>query len=67
MLGVDALVPFLFIYLFLPFKNIIYSMYLNTLSLSSDTPEAGIRSHYRWWHVGTKYLQDNRRKHGDKG
>jgi hypothetical protein len=23
-------------------------MYMNTLSLSSDTPEEGIRSHYRW-------------------
>jgi hypothetical protein len=23
-------------------------MYLSTLSLSSDTPEEGIRSHYRW-------------------
>jgi hypothetical protein len=23
-------------------------MYMSTLSLSSDTPEEGIRSHYRW-------------------
>jgi hypothetical protein len=26
----------------------IYLMYVSTLSLSSDTPEEGIRSHYRW-------------------
>jgi hypothetical protein len=26
----------------------IYFMYVSTLSLSSDTPEEGIRSHYRW-------------------
>jgi hypothetical protein len=32
----------LFIYLF------IYFMYTSTQSLSSDTSEEGIRSHYRW-------------------
>jgi hypothetical protein len=26
----------------------IYFMYVGTLSLFSDTPEEGIRSHYRW-------------------
>jgi hypothetical protein len=26
----------------------IYFIYLNTLSLFSDTPEEGIRSHYKW-------------------
>jgi hypothetical protein len=29
-------------------KRFIYFMYMNTLSLSSDTAEEGIRSHYRW-------------------
>jgi len=26
----------------------IYLLYISTLLLSSDTPEEGIRSHYRW-------------------
>jgi hypothetical protein len=39
---VVVVVIFLKIYLF------IYFMYVSTLSLSSDTPEEGIRSHYRW-------------------
>jgi hypothetical protein len=26
----------------------IYFMYMSTFSLSSDAPEEGIRSHYRW-------------------
>jgi hypothetical protein len=30
-------------------KRVIYFMYVSTLSLSSDTPEEGIRSHYRWF------------------
>jgi hypothetical protein len=31
------------------FKDLVISfMYVNTLSLSSDTPKEGIRSHYRW-------------------
>ena len=35
--------------LVLVFKDIfIYFMYVSTLSLSSDTPEEGIGSHYRW-------------------
>jgi hypothetical protein len=33
---------YLFIYLF------IYVMYVSILSMSSDTPEDGIGSHYRW-------------------
>jgi hypothetical protein len=38
-----------FNFLFLIFLRIIYFMYMNsTLSLSSDTPEEGIGSHYRW-------------------
>jgi hypothetical protein len=28
-------------------KRFIYLMYVSTLQLSSDTPEEGIRSHYR--------------------
>jgi len=34
--------------LILFFKRFIYFMFMSTLSLSSDTPEKGIRSHYRW-------------------
>jgi hypothetical protein len=30
------------------FLRLIYFMYVNTLSLSSDTPEEGIRFCYRW-------------------
>jgi hypothetical protein len=30
------------------FKKRIYFMYVSTLSMSSDTPEEGVRSHYRW-------------------
>jgi hypothetical protein len=30
------------------FKRIIYFMYVSTLSRSSDTPEEGMGSHYRW-------------------
>jgi hypothetical protein len=30
----------------------IYFMYMSTLYLSSDTPEEGIRSHYRWLQTG---------------
>jgi hypothetical protein len=40
-----------FIYLFFCVcvcLRFIYFMYMSTLSLSSDTPEEGIRSHYRW-------------------
>jgi hypothetical protein len=29
-------------------KRIFDFMHMSTLSLSSDTPEEGIRSHYRW-------------------
>jgi hypothetical protein len=29
-------------------KKIIYCMYMCILSISSDTPEEGIRSHYGW-------------------
>ena len=29
-------------------EQVIYLMYMSTLSLSSDTPEEGIRSLYRW-------------------
>jgi hypothetical protein len=29
-------------------RFIIYFMYMSTLSMSSDTPEEGIGSHYRW-------------------
>jgi hypothetical protein len=37
----------LFVFVFL---NIyLFYVYMNTLSLSSDTPEEGIRSHYRWF------------------
>jgi len=35
--------PFFFFFL-----RFIYFMYVSTLELSSDTPEEGIRSHYRW-------------------
>jgi hypothetical protein len=34
---------YLFIYLF-----IYYMLYVSTLSLSSDTPEEGVRFHYGW-------------------
>ena len=37
---------FLFIYLFI-YLFIIYLMYMSALLLPSDTPEEGIRSHYR--------------------
>jgi len=37
-----ALLKFLFLLRF------IYLFYVGTLLLSSDTPEEGIRSHYRW-------------------
>jgi len=30
------------------FKGLIYFMYVGALSLSADTPEEGIGSHYRW-------------------
>jgi hypothetical protein len=31
------------------FKDLfIYFMYASTMALSSDTPEEGIRSHYKW-------------------
>jgi hypothetical protein len=38
-------------------------MYMTTLSLSSDTPEEGLRSHYRWlgasmWLLGVEPLGD---------
>jgi hypothetical protein len=36
------------VYLFFFFLRFIYFMYVSTLSLSSDTPEEGIRSHYGW-------------------
>ena len=29
-------------------KRIIYLLFVSTLSLSSDTPEEGVRPHYRW-------------------
>ena len=40
-------------------------MYLSTLYLFSDTPEAGIRSHYRWlwvtmWLLGFKLRSSGR-------
>ena len=42
-----ASVSSLFFFVFL--KDVfIYFMYVSTLSLSSDTPEESIRSHYRW-------------------
>ena len=34
--------------LFFFLKDIFYLFYVSTLSLSSDTPEEGIGSHYRW-------------------
>jgi hypothetical protein len=37
--------PFFFNFYFYLF---IFFIYMNTLELSSDTPEEGIRSHYRW-------------------
>jgi hypothetical protein len=36
------------IFFFLFFFKIIYFIYMSTLHLSSDTPEDGIGSHYRW-------------------
>jgi hypothetical protein len=38
--------PFPFFFFFKDL--VIYFMYVGTLSLSSDTPEDSIRSHYRW-------------------
>jgi hypothetical protein len=29
-------------------RGLLYLIYMRTLLLSSDTPEEGIRSHYRW-------------------
>ena len=48
-----------FIKLFLK-KEFIYFIYVNTLSLSSDTPEEGIGSHCRWlwatmWLLGIEF------------
>jgi hypothetical protein len=37
----------LIIYLLSFFKDFIYFMYMSTVLLSSDTPEEGIRFHYR--------------------
>jgi hypothetical protein len=41
-------------------KRFIYFMYMSTLSLSSDTPEEGIESYYRWlwaimWLLGIEF------------
>jgi hypothetical protein len=38
----------LFFFFFFFFLRFIYLMYMSTLQLFSDTPEEGIRSHYRW-------------------
>jgi hypothetical protein len=47
-----------------PLKKI-YLFYMSTLSLPSDTPEEGIRSHYRWlwatmWLLGTEFRTSGR-------
>jgi hypothetical protein len=34
----------------------IYLLYVSTLKLSSDAPEEGIGSHYRWWLCATTWL-----------
>jgi len=34
--------------IFFFFFRFIYLLYINTLYLSSDTPEEGLRSHYGW-------------------
>jgi hypothetical protein len=41
-------VDFLFLLLKVFFKKICLSLYISTLRLSSDTPEEGVRYHYRW-------------------
>jgi len=54
----------LFSPLSLSFKGFIYFMYVSTLSLSSDTPEEGIGSHYRWlrcgrWELNSVFCKNN--------
>jgi hypothetical protein len=46
--SMDHLQDHHFLLLLLLLLRFIYFMYMSTLSLSSDTPEEGIRSHYRW-------------------
>jgi len=46
--GMEVSDPLELVFLVWFFLRFIYLLYLNTLSLSSDTPEEGIGSHYRW-------------------
>ena len=39
---------FIYLFNFIFFKRFIYLLYVSTLQLSSDAPEEGVRSHYRW-------------------
>jgi len=45
---VDGMVFVFFLKIYLFICLLIYLLSVSTLSLSSDTPEEGIRSHYRW-------------------
>jgi hypothetical protein len=61
----QILIIYLFIYLFFIYFLFIYLVYMSTLSLSSDTPEEGIRSHYRWlwatmWVLGIEMRSSGR-------
>jgi hypothetical protein len=47
------------LFLFLFFKNVFIFVYVNTLLLSSVTPEEGIRSHYRWREILCGYWELN--------
>jgi hypothetical protein len=47
------------------FLRLIYFIHTSTLQLSSDTPEEGIRSHYRWlkatmWLLGIEFRTPRR-------
>ena len=45
---VGSQLAFVNYFFFLKIYFIIYFMYVSSLLLSSDTPEEGIRFHYRW-------------------
>jgi hypothetical protein len=56
---------FLVLFFFLKIDLVIYFIYVSTLTLSSDTPEVGIISHYRWlwaimWLLGTELRTSGR-------
>jgi hypothetical protein len=49
----------------MPKERFIYLFYMSTLLLSSDIPEEGIRSHYRWlcatmWLLGVELRNSGR-------